>query len=506
MTLRRLAAAGVLGGVAAFACHPDSSLTPPPNQPVALSASSATLSLGSSDADHGSGRYLVVFRPGRSAAGAINEVLSSGGQLEGLHEQLGFAVVAGLSPQAAARLRTAADVSAVEADVEFSLESLAEAEPLAADALTTQSATAPNTAALFGRQWNMRAISAPPAWAAGFLGSSSVSVAIIDTGIDYLWPDLAGRVDLSRSISLRSDEDERLAFWFPGSGRHPITDLNAHGTLVSSIVASNSNIIAGVTTRTTLFGVKVCIVFNSCSVLATLNGIVYAVDHGADVINLSLGAGLLKRAAPGVVSVFNSVINYAKRHGTLIVVAAGNEAADIDLSGNVYFLYCDSPNVVCVSATGPTAAPTSSGPFTNPDAIAPYTNFGRSAIGLAAPGGGLTTPPNANLYVTGPCSSTALAWFQPPPPTPTSPLPPPVIVGPGCPLPGLFVIRGPGTSFASPHVAGAAAQLVALMGRGQPSQIRAALVKSADDLGQPGTDPFYGRGRLNLARAVGAIP
>lgn len=461
------------------------------------------MSLGSGDADQGSGRYLVVFKPGRSAAGAIDEELRSGGQLEGLHEQFGFAVVAGLSPQAAARLRTAPDVSAVEPDVEFPLESIAETEGLAAGELSTESATAPQTAAFFARQWNMRAIAANTAWAAGFLGSSSVSVAILDSGIDYLWPDLAGRVDLSRSISLRSDDDARLAFWFPGSGRHPITDLSAHGTLVSAIVASNSNIFAGVTTRTTLFGVKVCNVFGTCSVLATLNGIVYAADHGADVINMSLGGGHLKRAAPGVVSVFNSVMNYANRRGTLIVVSAGNDSADIDHTGNVYYHYCDSPHVVCVSATGPTAAPTPSGPFANPDAIAPYTNFGRSAITVAAPGGGVTT---ANAFVSGPCSSTALAWHQPDPPTPTSPLPPPIIDGPRCPLPGLYGLRAAGTSFSSPHVAGAAAQLVALMGRGQPSQIRATLVKSADDLGQPGTDPFYGRGRLNIARAIGAIP
>ena len=60
-----------------------------------------------------------------------------------------------------------------------------------------------------------------------------------------------------------------------------------------------------------------------------------------------------------------------------------------------------------------------------------------------------------------------------------------------------------GTSQATPHVAGLAASLMAEQGTGQPSQIKNAIEKSADDLGQPGTDPFYGRGRINVAKAFG---
>jgi len=502
MTLGRFTVAGVLCGVALFACRPDSAVTPASTQQVAAAVASATMSLASNAAE-GSGRYLVVFKPGRSGAGAIDQELRSGGQLEGLHEELDFAVVAGLSAVAAARLRSSPDVSAVEADIEFSLEPMGERKALSGIELGPQSPTAPQTAALFGVQWNMRAIGAHTAWAAGFLGSPSVSVAIIDSGIDYLWPDLAGRVDLARSISMVPDDDALVTAFFPS--RHPITDLVFHGTLVSSIVASNSFGFAGVTTRTTLFGVKVCGLF-TCSALTTLRGILYAADHGADVINLSLGGDFLKRAAPGAVSVFSRVINYAGARGALIVVASGNDANDLDHNGDEYSSFCNAPHVVCVSATGPTAAPTLFGPFTNPDAIAPYTNYGRSVISLAAPGGGLTNPENPNLYITGPCSSTALLAHLTPPETPGGPPGPPVIDGLACPLPVFWFVSAPGTSFSSPHVAGAAAQLVALMGPGKPSQIRAALAKSADDLGQPGTDPFYGRGRLNFARAVGAIP
>jgi len=494
------------GAIVAAACVEYAPLSPG-GTTAAASTSNVQLAAGAIPtlAPFESGtRYLVVFKSGSPASAAIRaEIHDRGGYLEGLYDQLGFAVVSGLSADRAARLGKANGVSDVLPDVEFALEAAGETEALDAS-IGPQSATAPQTAALFALQWNMRAIRADAAWTAGALGSSNVRVAILDTGIDYRWPDLNGRVDLSSSISLRPDEDERLETWFGALNLHPITDLNAHGTLVSSIVASNSTFFAGVTTRTTLFGVKVCIVFNTCSTSATLNGIVYAVDHGADVINMSLGGAFLKRANPGFVSVISRVLSYATKNGTLIVVSAGNDSLDIDHDGNVYDAYCDTPGVVCVSATGPTAAPTVVGPFTNPDAVAPYTNFGRSAISLAAPGGGVTTP---NAFVSGPCSQTALAWHQPPRPAPDSALPPPIIDGPGCPSNlGLFRVSGAGTSFASPHVAGVAAAVIASRGRSNPSQVRAILQGSSDDLGAIGTDPFYGKGRLNAARAVGAIP
>jgi len=68
------------------------------------------------------------------------------------------------------------------------------------------------------------------------------------------------------------------------------------------------------------------------------------------------------------------------------------------------------------------------------------------------------------------------------------------------------LVSGIGTSFSSPHVAGVAASVIASSGRGSPSQVRARLEQSSDDLGARGTDPFYGKGRVNAARAVGAIP
>ena len=62
-----------------------------------------------------------------------------------------------------------------------------------------------------------------------------------------------------------------------------------------------------------------------------------------------------------------------------------------------------------------------------------------------------------------------------------------------------------GNTFGAAVTSGLAALLISTMGKGQPDQIRAAIEKSADDLGEPGTDPYYGKGRINVARAVGAL-
>ena len=150
---------------------------------------------------------------------------------------------------------------------------------------------------------------------------------------------------------------------------------------------------------------------------------------------------------------------------------------------------------MCVAATGPTSDATGNttltGPWTDVDAPAYYTNFGRSAISVAAPGGNssfgpnLPPPASRDVFVWAACSQTSLLIH--------------------CAALPTFIVGAQGTSMAAPHVSGTAALLASVFGR-NPAQIKARIANSADDLGQPGTDPFYGKGRLNVARAVGAIP
>jgi subtilisin family serine protease len=181
-----------------------------------------------------------------------------------------------------------------------------------------------------------------------------------------------------------------------------------------------------------------------------------------------------------------------------VVVGAGNSAIDLDHSGNGFYLLCDVPGVICVSATGPTdTGPDLLGPFVGVDEPAYfYTNFGASAIDVAAPGGNLAFDNAGNLVSLGPilgaCASTDRQFDA------NGNIVPGVCSGGR--LPFLLAI---GTSASAPHVSGLAALLVSQLGRGKSAQIRAAIENSADDLGKPGVDPYYGRGRINLARALG---
>jgi len=225
-----------------------------------------------------------------------------------------------------------------------------------------------------------------------------------------------------------------------------------------------------------------------------LNGVLWAADHGADVANMSLGSSFAKAGNGRFLALINRTFNYAASKGMLIVVAAGNAGADLDRDGNVENTYCNVPQVICVSSVGPALA------TDNPSMAASYSNFGRSAISVAAPGGNADL---VNLTVSGwPWGADIASWVW----SYCSKTYISTISGGAPILPcaaGNRLTGEIGTSQASPHVAGLAALLVAEQGHGRPSQIKAAILNSANDLGQPGTDPYYGRGLIDVAKALG---
>ena len=451
---------------------------------------------GSSD---GTGTYLVRFKGNGVPDDFASEVARLGGEVIFAHS-IGIAAVAGLDDARADRLAALRTVAAVDADAFSPLEKPASSELMSVDN-GTFSAANPALAFFYARQWNMRAIHADQAWAAGKLGSSSVRVGVLDTGIDYLFPDLNGRVDLAASRSfLSAAENARVP-----AGANLIADLHYHGTHISNTIASNGLVLAGVTSGTTLVGLKVCAPGTapnfdaSCPTSSVLGALLYAADIGLDVVNLSLGGAFQRREAsarggnaPSFIATINRVFNYVNTKGTAIVVAAGNNGFDLGTNRvpatgggwagvpGLYDAYCDAPAAICVSATGPTAQASVNGPFTNVDAFATYSNFGRGAIDLAAPGG------NANSFVYGGCSGFTIIT--------------PFAVCRN--RASAFILGGQGTSASAPHVTGVAALIAAVVGH-NPSQIDARLRQSADDLGQPGNDAFYGHGRVNAARAVG---
>lgn len=419
-------------------------------------------------------QQIVTFKNG-VPSGFAQKVANLGGRVIAQHPVL--AVVDGLTPASLDLLnaQTAGAISNIQADATFVLDdAMGSAE--AAD--VAMSPTNPAGAYFYSRQWNMRAINAPAAWAAGKLGSSTTTVAIIDTGIDYSYPDLVGHVDLSRSISFAPTDDALVQQYFPG--KHFVTDINFHGTHVAATIVSNANVVAGVTSNVTLIGVKVLATKletgqGSGSLGMVLSGVLYAADQGADVANMSLGGGFPKVAAGPYVALINKVFDYAQKKGMLIVVAAGNDSVDMDHNGNMLVTYCNQQHVVCVSATSPVNY-SLNGPWMNVDAPASYTNFGRSAVDVAAPGGDAS-------YVYSACSRTSMLI-------------------PVCGT-GTYIVGAAGTSMATPHVTGLAALLVDEVGKGKPALLKQRIRQTADDLGQPGVDPFYGAGRINVKSALG---
>lgn len=483
--MKRVAPLFLSGVVALTACSDVQSPVAPMELTPSLSQSAS------------SSTFLVRFKGNGVPTGFASQVAALGGEVIFAHP-VGIAAV-NLSGAAADQLAGLTGIAAVDADGHTEMEA-PEAASLEGASAEPASPTNPAGALRFSRQWNMKTIRADEAWAAGKLGSPDVRVGILDTGIDHLHPDLAGRVDMELSRSfLSAAENQRVVDTF-GPGTPTWVDMNYHGTHVAATVASNAYIYAGVASQVKLVALRVCspgTVQNGfrggCPTSSTLAAILYAADEGIQVINLSLGGAFERRQAsarggdgPSFLATINQVMSYVNRKGTTVVVSAGNSALDLDHDGNGYKSYCSASPVVCVSATGPTGATTVNGPWANIDALASYSNYGRSAISVAAPGGNRVSVAAACsgfTIVTGllVCRnrfySSPTAWSG-------------------------YAIGISGTSMAAPHVSGLAA-LIASEGATGPAQIRARLQQSADDLGDAGVDPAYGKGRINVAKAVG---
>ena len=510
--------------VAAFAGCSDSivEVTRAPAPSLSVSSSSAA------------SKYVVLFRGG-APSDFESSVAARGGIVELMHHGSGIAIVDGLSPDGALAIEANASVEAIIEDFEYQgvshqVEPAVEAADGAMLDAGMQSQANPATAFFFPRQWHHRAIGAHTAWAAGRLGSSNVDVAILDSGVDHLYPDLVGLVDQGRARSFvpvgsltaiptnaaQQTDNQLIHLWFPGSNRPVWSDLNGHGSHVASTVSSLAIVSAGVTSRVTIIPVKVLAARGSGSFSGILNGILYATDAGAEVINMSLGALYLRAPNRGFNRLLDEATKYARSNGVTIVVAAGNDRARLHPTNNgLYGAFCSTKNVICVSATGPNAGPTN-GPWTpSVDFPAIYTNYGIQFIDVAAPGGNWAENAQGQVVsaigVWAACSKTGLQYVVPtvPPGSPPGTLPaPPFYRKNTCSLNpnSTFASGFIGTSMASPHVAGLAALLVENVGR-SPEVIKSILAENSDDIpvfGKPGKDDLYGNGRINVVRALTA--
>ena len=135
-------------------------------------------------------------------------------------------------------------------------------------------------------------------------------------------------------------------------GKKPYMDFHSHATGVASLISSNAKRLAGVTQKTTLVSVKVLDRARRGTISVFLRGIYYAANNGADVIHFSFAfEGFNKRDSTGQVAGFNKAAAYAHRKGAVMVVAAGNFSVDLDHNQDNWRV-CNTPHVICVSATG----------------------------------------------------------------------------------------------------------------------------------------------------------
>ena len=325
-------------------------------------------------------------------------------------------------------------------------------------------------------------------------------VAILDGGIRDTHIDIAPNLDVAHSRSFVTGQPFNFDQARDTLGVCRLTDTFWHGTHVAGIVgapAQNAGIV-GIAPNATLIGVKV-LHCGSGSFGSVIAGIVYAATPiaeggaGADVINMSLGAQFARqgRGAAQLAVALGKATTYAYQRGVTVVAALGNEATDLDHTANVVFLPAMSPHVIAVSATGPVGFALGA---TNYDRPASYTNFGQSAVDFAAGGGDAALPGNASCSVPrNPSGSiTTACWVFD------------LVIAPcrGGPASTSSYCFAAGTSMAAPAVSGVAALIIGKYGRVGPAEVERRLRQSADDLGKPGNDDFYGSGRVNAFRAT----
>lgn len=304
----------------------------------------------------------------------------------------------------------------------------------------------------FGEQWHMRQIHAPEAW--DVTRGRGVVVAVIDTGVTFEKDDSNPKVQLL--------EDLEGTGWVKGydfvNSRVCAVDDHAHGNHVAGTIAQSTNNgkgVAGVAYEAKIMPIKVLSRYGSGTMQQVHDGIKYAADHGADVINMSLGGG---PSNPDM----RQVVQYARKNGVIVVCAAGNDGSPFVSYPAAY------EGAVAISSVNSLAK------------RAFYSNWG-DEIALAAPGGDREDH-NGDGHDDGVLQQT---------------------IHPGNPdMPDYLSFIG--TSMASPHAAGVAA-LVKSLGVTDPDACLKVMQDSATPLENPEGENYYGAGLVDARAAVDRV-
>jgi subtilisin family serine protease len=281
---------------------------------------------------HDPRRVAVTFRAGVTRARIAAVISDAGGTLERAIPEI-RAYLVGVEPER--RGEVLASLQSSSAVASASKEPISEALDTSPDDTD------------WPQQYGLRLAGFPKAWDVT-QGSSKIVVAVIDTGVDANHPDLRGAL---------------VPGWdFIGNDADP-SDDHGHGTAVAGVVAARSNNHvggAGICWRCLVMPIKALDSKGNGDDTLIAAGIVWAADHGARVINLSLGG-------PGASVELANALAYASAKGVIVVAAAGNAG------GTAQFFPAADPHAISVAAT------------TVADQRYSWSNFG-SWVRLAAPG------------------------------------------------------------------------------------------------------------------------
>ena len=305
----------------------------------------------------------------------------------------------------------------------------------------------------YARQYLAR-IGVESAWSIT-TGDPRIIVAVVDTGVDCTHEDLVGRCWINEDeIPDNGVDDDGNGYvddragWSFYKDSGDVGDVMRHGTHVTGIIAATMNNgkgIAGVAPSVTIMPVAVFTPVGVGTYYDLIRGILYAVDNGARVINLSLGATTYSRGEA-------EAVQYAEQHGVVVVAAAGNQAS------NRLFYPAAHPQTIAVAATDAN------------DGVAGFSNYG-TYVDVAAPGVSILSTIPGNGY--GILSGTSMAT--------------PHVAG----LAALILSLNPSLT---------PAQVRDLITRYASDQV------GPPNLDPPGWDPHYGYGRIHIGNTVAATP
>jgi serine protease len=294
----------------------------------------------------------------------------------------------------------------------------------------------------YGYQWHFPAVQGEAAW--DLTAGSGVTVAVLDTGLRTGGPDGIGCVAPGRDV-VNGDDD-------PADG-------DGHGTHVSGTIAqatNNGTGVAGLAYEACVMPVKVLDDGGSGSFADIAEGVYWAVNNGAGVINMSLGTNARFRVTRD--PLMDPALDHAYASGVTVVAAAGNDGNRRNVSYPAIH-----PKTIAVGATD----------YAN--AVTSYSNRG-TGLDLVAPGGDVGSDRNGDGYGDGILQETNYGYWS------------------------YWFFEG--TSMASPHVAAVAAMLISHGAATTPEDIRQALTATAMDIGEPGYDKVSGHGLVQAFDAL----